>query len=280
MTDNDLYALNEADKDAAPFKVTLSDAHSLNDRGFGIFWSVNEFGNSRKATDLVKIRAWHVDIDTMPKKDQLKLINSSPIYPSLVIESKNGYHVYFKVSSASTFTHKYILKGLCKYFCGDEKVAIVTALLRAPGFLHWKDKESPFMVKEIFSRSLVYSESQMRYFFPFTMKPKTIGEDKTLYNKPHIGPIENLTEFLDNLDCEYGLRVLSGTHYVNNEVYTFKPVGGGKLNIQVNGKGTSCFIDSKKKIGAVPGGPTLWTWLKYYGHSDKRIFAIINERFT
>lgn len=276
MTLDDLYAIDEKDQ-GAPIKVTESEARKLNEKGYGVFWSVNKFGEYRRTECLSQIRAWHVDIDGLPKVDQVRLINSSPIYPSKVIESKNGYHIYFNAQNASLFAHKYVLKGLCQHFHGDQRAAIVTALLRAPGFKHWKDQDSPFVVREVFSSGLSYTESQMRYFFPFEMKDKEIVTPR--YNKKHIGPIDDLTDFLNNLDCEYGLKVLSGTSHVNGEVYSFKPTVGGKLNILVNGKSTSCFIDADKRIGAVPGGPTLWQWLKYYGHNDSKIYSIIKELF-
>lgn len=296
MRAQDLYALDESDKAGSPVKIEERDARKLNDRGYGIFWTVNEFGEYRRKSHLKQIRAWHVDIDKGDKHTQFERIKASPIYPSRIIESRNGFHVYFNSDEASTEDYKDIALGLCQHFNGDPRAAIVTALLRAPGFYH--HKEEPFMVREIYTRDVAYESRHMKYFFPYKdekeekaqnnnefifeaggefLTPSFERSKESLPTPESLPNSQDLTSLLDSINNKKALERLSGTHWVNHEVYIFNPVSGGKYNILVNGKSTSCFIDKDNRIGARPGSPTVWQWLKYYGHDDSTIYRIIME---
>jgi hypothetical protein len=272
-----IYALKENARGEAPFPVTVEKAIYFNSLDYGIFRAVNTFDGARRKTNLLKINAWHVDIDKGSKPEQLLKIKNSPIYPSRIVESKNGYHLYFNASSASPEKYKTIMKGLTRYFGGDEKAAIMTALLREPTYYHKKDQDSPFLVKEILNIGARYNDDDMLYFFG--EKPKVrVSIDPEVITNERIN-MDDLTGFLNNLDNEMALMRLSGSSYVGGETYTFKDVGQGKKNILVNGKTTSCFIDQHKRIGATPGGPHVWTWLRYFNHSDKHIYRIIKDVF-
>lgn len=293
MTNEDLWALKESSPESSPIKVSEVEARTLNEKGYGIFWSVNKFGERRRKKDLKVIRAWHVDIDKGDKKSQLRKIADGPLYPSKIIESKNGFHVYFNAIDSKPSEHREISLGLCQHFDGDPRAGLITALLRAPGYNHLKDQDAPFMVREIFSRDVSYKSAHMRYFFPYKdPKDKDIDlvsgvKDAGPYtafiterlptSKTLPSSSDDLTHLLNSIDNEAALKKLSGTHWVNFETYAFKEVAGGKKNIIVNGKSTSCFIDADKRIGATPGGPTLFSWLKYYGHDNKSVYRAIME---
>lgn len=272
-----VYAMRELSGEP-PRLVSFEEARRLNERdNYGIFSTVNEFDGPRRIVNLKRIRAWHVEIDGN-KPEQLLKIKSSPIYPSRVVESKNGYHIYFNAKDATLVMHRSIEEGLVHYFGGDPKAKMVTVLLREPGFYHKKDPKNPFLVREIFNLNVRYTEKDMLYFFPSPRERVQVKISKEIILSENIN-IDNLTEFLNNLDHERALEMLSGSSYVGGETYTFKAVAKGRKNIFVNGKSTSCFIDEFKRIGAVPGGPTLWQWLRYYNHSDSEIYRIIKGVF-
>jgi hypothetical protein len=278
-----LYAMKERSpagvgEATPPFPVTDEKARQLNVEGpYGIFRSVNEFGEHRRIECLEKINAWHVEIDG-DKPAQIIKINSSPIYPSRIVESKNGYHLYFFAKDACLENYKRILKGLLEYYGGDPRAAMVTVILREPGYLHKKDPTRPFAVLELTKLNVKYSEEEMLYYFPMaqTTGEKLVSKE---FAKTHNLDRGTLTEFLDNLDHEYALSVLSGSSCVNGETYSFKPVAKGRKNIIVNGNSTSCFIDENKRIGAVPGGPMIFQWLRYFNHDDHTIYKILKEHF-
>ena len=54
---------------------------------------IEETGNSQLRTELKAIDYLFADFDKGTKEEMRAKIYSSPIVPSLIIESKNGYHV-------------------------------------------------------------------------------------------------------------------------------------------------------------------------------------------
>lgn len=91
---------------------------------------------------------------------------------------------------------------------------------------------------------------------------------------------EDFYEALASLDQRRVLECLSGTSLVNGERFAFKPTRAGKYNLFVDRgdgfEGTSNFIAADGTIGArrsggKDGGPTVASWLRWYGHDDKRI---------
>lgn len=276
--------LDKDDQNYPMISVAPEHAKDYNEKGYGVFRTVNEFFSKRRIEELKTIRYWYVEMDG-DKGAQLLRIKKSPIYPSRIVESKNGYHIYFSAIEATLDTYREIQEGLIHHFKADPRAKDVTRVLREPGFLHWKDANDPFLVREIFKYDVAYREKDMLYFFPFKKKePDYIKEFIPGGSEPNThlpfartSGANNLTQFLDGLDNEIALLKLSGTAYVNGEYYTFKEVSRRRKNILVNGKPTSCFIDENKRIGATPGGPNVFTWLRYFNHSDKEIIKILKE---
>lgn len=273
-----LYALHDQDPQGT-IPVVEGEARELNQRGYGIFWTVNEFRGRRLKDNLVRLNSWYVEIDDLPKSEQEALILASPVPPHLIIESKNGYHIYWHCREATVGRYADVQAGLRYFFTGDPNAKDVARILRAPGYFHMKDPSSPFLVSKVHELLGTYSERLMIYNFP---PPKT-------EEKAEVSPARKLIhtnledDFWDraaSIDCEEGLLRLSGTEHVRGEVYSFRRVMNGHLNIVVNGKPTSCFIDSKKRIGSSDkGGPTIAMWLRWFGHSYKDVYRILNDVF-
>jgi hypothetical protein len=49
----------------------------------------------RNKESATKIVTWCCDIDNMSKQDQWKLVDQSPLKPSMIVESKNSLHLYW-----------------------------------------------------------------------------------------------------------------------------------------------------------------------------------------
>ncbi len=227
----------------------------FNDRKYGIFFTVQGFNKHRKKENLTKINAWAIDLDLGTKEDQKKRIQASPIAPSCIIESKNGYHVYWEAKDATEANFGRLMAGLVSFFNADKNAKDLCRILRVPCFYHWKDIEDPFLVKEVYRLKRVYSENEMLRAFAV--------EEKV---KPLIKPLKKYDFNLDEVDCRKGLEILSGTTIVNGDVYTFKEHSTG-TQIWVNDKTTACWIDKNGKIGSHDkGGPTLVQWLQWYHH--------------
>lgn len=255
----------------------LTIAREWNQRGYGVFWTVNSFsGDDRLVQNLSSINSWFFELDQDTKGHQLGRIELG-LYPSLVIESKNGFHCYFFAKRATIDTWHIIQSRLINYYKSDPKIKDPLRLLRAPGFYHMKNPSDPFLVKTVSHTNIIYPPEVMLYYFPPT---KSEEDFQQLKQKPKEVIKDSDLDYFDmiyNLDHKDVLTKFSGTNWVSGERYTFKDNRNGKLNIYVNGKSTSCFIDSEGRIGAVGGGPTIWQWLRYFGHSNREIKQAIKE---
>lgn len=271
-------------------EISIEDAPKCNSAGFGIFWSVNHFTGARKKEEVSSIISWAVDLDSGTKQSQIKRIQNH-LRPSMVIESKNGFHVYWNAIDGTAENYSEIMSLLIPALEADENAKDVSRILRVPGYNHLKDPKDPFMIKIVYENKSSYTEEQMLKIFNIKKKKEYFFKKKEFNYSSDISPSpqksvgNNFTkdefwEEANRIDCKSGLEKLSGKNYVNGEVFTFKRVSSGNLNIYVNGVSSSCWIDLNGRIGSNKGGgPNIIQWLKYYGHSTKDIKEIITKEF-
>ncbi|ANY66307.1 hypothetical protein BBD42_07365 [Paenibacillus sp. BIHB 4019] len=69
------------------------------------------------------------------------------IKDTMIIETKNGYHIYWVVQGASVSKFVSIQKALAKKFSSDPLITNLSRVMRIPGFYHMKNPRSPFIVK-------------------------------------------------------------------------------------------------------------------------------------
>lgn len=271
-----LYAFNDSDAESRDYKtVTLENAQEWNKKGYGIFHTVNVFNGSRKIANLKKILAWYADIDDYDKTLE-KMIMLLPIYPTMVVKTKSGYHLYFEASDATVVNYKLIGKRIIHALGAKESVYDLARLLRVPGFYHMKDTSNPFLVRQVFSYPASYSEKQMLYLLK--PHPEELLKVEEYKPKEYKATGDSYFDKIHSLNQEDLLRQLSGKSCVFGESYSFKPVSGGKKNIFVNGKSTPCWIDRNGKIGSQSGGgPTVIQWLHWLGHDYREIGQILKQ---
>jgi hypothetical protein len=255
-------------------------AFDLNDQGYGIFWTVNEFDGSREIENLVKINSWALDIDTGTKPEMLSRIKLG-LHPSMLVETKRGYHVYFNAKSAcpehwNTIMEEYLIP----FYGADPKAKDLARVLRAPGYKHMKNPTEPFeikLVKDFVREGAVYSEKTITDFYRKSRKQRR----KFLREKIESETKDPFWKAVGNLDCEYALTRLSGHPIVNCEVFSFKENRSGTKNILVNGEGSSCWIDCSGRIGSFDGGgPTIAQYIKWYGRSYSEIASVLKNLFS
>jgi hypothetical protein len=260
-----LFVLHDSDPTSSGMlPIPREKAAEWNKRGYGVHWAVNEYKDLRREENVTKINSWFYEVDDLPKSHQLLLIESG-LYPSMVVESKNSYHVYFFANNATKESFREIQARLVYHYGSDDKLIHPACTLRAPGFNHMKDPTDPFPVEVVWYKPEInYTSDAMLYFFSEVPKK----EEPQLRIRDTIRT-EDLNYFdkLYNLNHVEALRAFSGTSWVNGEVYTFKSNRNGKYNIVVNNKGTSCFVDQHGRIGARGGGPTIYQWLRWYNHA-------------
>lgn len=262
--------------DKGYFKIDIDKADQWNSKGYGIFWTVNEFDGPRRKVNLKILNSWYVEMELEDKPTQMSRLELSPVPPSLIVESKRGYHVYWDCRDATLTNYKRILKGLREHFKADGNAQDVTRCLRVPGFNHLKDISDPFPVQIVWQYDNRYSERLMMFSF--------VNEEEAprVKYKRELMVVEGADFWSKamSLDCELALKRLSGTRHVNCEHFSFRPNSNGTLQILVNGKSSPAWIDQNKKIGSSSkGGPGVAQWLHWYGHSYSEVRQILVDIF-
>jgi hypothetical protein len=165
---NYIFALHDSDTNLqrlrAMFPIKASDANLLNGQGYGIFRTVQSFRSEvRRADNLEKIVSYAIDLDDSSKEEQSSRIKRIGVEPSRIVETKNGFHIYFdldgdgQASLYTSFLEEYLIP-LYNACLGSKDVSRV---LRVPGFYHCKDPENKFMVKLVYSSPIKYKEQRL-----------------------------------------------------------------------------------------------------------------------
>jgi RepB DNA-primase N-terminal domain len=118
---------------------------NLSAAGAGVYVTVNETNlRGRAATDVVRVRAYFVDLDGT----SIDNLNRLPLKPHLVVETSPGkFHAYWLIKSASLEGFKATQKRLAALMEGDEKVCDLPRVMRLPGFPHQKEPNNAFLVQ-------------------------------------------------------------------------------------------------------------------------------------
>ncbi|KAB2900485.1 MAG: hypothetical protein F9K40_09265 [Kofleriaceae bacterium] len=263
------------DKPKAAIVCTVAEAKRYNDDGHcqGVFATVNSFFRPTRRKEFVdRICAWAVDIDAGDKADQRRRILGSPLVPSIVVETRSGYHVYFlSRDGRPEHWNAIVLERLVPYFGADKNARDLCRILRVPGYWHFKDPSNPFLIRTAWEHHVVYSERQMGEAFRWVPDPKAHVEARAeVKRETSVDHGEDFWAAIGAIDCRDALERLSGSAWVNGETYSFRRTGRGNWNILVDGKGTSCFIDENGKLGSLSGGgPTPFQWLKWLGRTSR-----------
>lgn len=162
------YALHDYDKTKRGMNlIRPEDAQSWNEKGYGIHWTPQTFKDGvRKLENLEEINYWLADIDTGDKDKTLRRIAQSPVQPTHIVETKRGYHVYWRAKNATLEHYAEIERGIAKALNADGSLITPTHTLRFPGFYHLKDPTSPFLVKWVWQHpEKIYSEELMLRVF-------------------------------------------------------------------------------------------------------------------
>lgn len=280
-----LYRMPEGGGPAIP--CTKSEAREWNtpDRGNGIFLTVNTFDGARRKENLRNINAWAIDMDDGTKEQQRRKLHTSPLVPTLIVETKRGYQAWWAAKGAKAENwNAVVLERLVPFFGADKNARDLCRILRAPSFLHLKDPADPFLCREVWRHEVAYTERQMGGAFKWFPSVETQKATHTEAKQAAVAAgtlvTDSIWDAIYALNCEEGLRRLSGHPAVGGESYTFKRTARDRLNILVNGKGCSAFIDENKRIGSLSGGgPTLVQWLKWFGADYPTILTVLKSVF-
>jgi hypothetical protein len=154
----------------------------LNDRGAGIYFTVNETdGKGRRKENVTAIRAVFIDFDTVDKNRSFNY----GLPASQVVESSPGkHHVYWLLKDCPLDKFTGIQKRLAVMFGGDKVVHDLPRVMRVPGFYHMKDE--PFMVRVVEGSGKVYGlaefESWLSSYEDLIGVPEVIQQKKETAN--------------------------------------------------------------------------------------------------
>ena len=268
-------------------QIARVDAQRFNSSGHGIFVAVNRFNGPRRIANISHVRAWVVEIDGASKREQVARVERSPVIPSIVVESKRSLHLWWLAENATPETWNSIVRDRLKPFFGaDPAATLLTQLLRVPNYLHLKDPEDPFPVREIHRIDVRYTERQMLESFPDIgssereRKAKERARRAAARTAQALNRTDDFWARVASLDCRYALERLSRHALVNGEEYDFKPCRNGTQTIVVDGKPTACWVDEQGRIGSLKsGGPTIAQWLKWFGASYSDVAKGLKEVF-
>lgn len=283
-----LYRMSDrADASKAAIACTVDEARRWNtpELGFGVFATVNTFTGARRKENLTRINAWAIDMDEGTKQQMHDKLIAFVAVPSIIVETKRGYQAYWCTRDAKAeHWDQIVLERLVPHFGSDANARDLCRILRVPGFLHLKDPSDPFKIRKVWEHKVFYTEQQfwglLREELPWkpSKSKHTAQLAEARASSPTFTATDSLWDAIWNLNCEDGLSRLSGHWAVNGEQYTFRRTTRGNLNLFVDGKSTSCFVDESKRIGSLDGGgPTLVQWLRWFKHDWKAVIQVLKE---
>lgn len=168
------FVLHDSDpelKKRGAFEVNENELEEYNNLGYGCFWTLNDFEGRRKAQNITKINFWIADIDDGTKEEQMERINSLVLKPSMIVESKKGYHCYWEAENATLENYTEITKGIIQKLKADPHCKDPVRLLRMPYYYHVKDMENPYLIEVVYENGKKYTEEKMLYAYQLP-KPK------------------------------------------------------------------------------------------------------------
>jgi len=152
------------------YNQTMKDKlKQLNEQGYNIYFTVNSGGTKKEQIN--KINAFFIDCDCgkddkgnyfnldivkQYKQRVLQRVQDFGLVPSFVIDSRNGYHVYWLINNAKVEQFEEVQKKLIHYFNSDERVFTAQFIMRLPGYYWTKDVQNKYLCT-------VYQYNDVRY---------------------------------------------------------------------------------------------------------------------
>ncbi len=141
---------------------------SWNDKGYGVYFSVNGFPTTGDATisKIVSLNCNFIDIDikgegvSQEERDSIiqeKLMRAYEegiLMPTLIVRTKNGVHLYwiysnpiFSPDDNQLSQWRTVQDRLVEYFDGDKNAKDPARILRVPYTKHLKNPSDPYIIK-------------------------------------------------------------------------------------------------------------------------------------
>lgn len=255
---------------------TWGALEAANTKGCGVFFTVNPIsGNERKQSNVSWVNARVAEIDGMSKQEQLKLIELSPIPPSIIVESKRSYQIYFFANDAKLENRRKIMRGVRNFFDWDHKIITEERVLRLPWYNHCKNIDDQFEVWYTLVSSNYYTEMDMLLAFPDCVNKLEQAKQLKAYTYEFTNDW-GFRNRVKQINARTMLEILSWTKRVN-----WQSIEIINDQIRVDKRSTSSWIDEKWLIGSHDNWWPFWTnWVTWYGTVDwKELYQWVWDKF-
>lgn len=285
-----MFQVNQyAIKDKKVFAVKPEDSRRLNESGHDIYWTPNNFTEFgvRKKEFLKKITGFYCEIDGGDKKAQIEKLKNH-LVPSCMIETGNGYHVYWYLNNTIECTQDPLAKAdwfrnivvnrICTALDADTNAADACRLLRLPFYRYWKDGKGSRVIDIVFESERTYTLEQILSAFP---ERKAVEIKNFTAEKRNLvtGGNDSFWEAANRIPVVEGLQRLSGTDAVGMQKIELKKQGR-VLRIFCDGKATNAWVDKNGLIGSLDGGgPAIPNWIFWYHKDWKKTSDLLKKYF-
>lgn len=166
----------------------------LNDDFYNIYFLPNSpsLYDSNKIVDGSQIDIFDLVFIDMDLKDGvykskeqfIDIIKTCGLDPTLIVDSGNGVHVYWKVSDLTAMTFLHIQRRLIRKFNTDEAVGQLFQLMRYPGTLNTKFENEFKPCQTVYTSGLIYTSEDLDNFLP-ALSSEDEQYCKQHYDKTH-----------------------------------------------------------------------------------------------
>lgn len=249
-----IYALHDYDenlKRKGAFEIKNNQVEYFNKKGYGIFWTLNNYTGRRLAQNITKINYWIADIDEGTKEEQLKRIHSLWLQPTFVVETKKGFHCYWQAENATIQNYRKIELGIIDKLQADKACKDPVRLLRMPYCYHNKDKNNPYWLEVVEETGKSYTEEKMLYMFELKLEKKQnpcYNKNIDIYDESkweslfHISKIQNGCRnnelfkcMMKMKDMGYNAEIADVLNMINSRL--IDPLPQYEINAILRGKG-------------------------------------------
>lgn len=244
---------------------------ALNNQGWGVHFTPNAIKDvemRNKKENFAWVNAWWCEIDTtqkniidnedMKKREDLKaeilgklFMIDCKYWPSLVNETRNGFHVYWLAIGGTANNHLHINTKLCNLLDGDKAAVGIMHSLRVPYFRYDKSGEQGVIEPvPFFSTLRQYTEQDMLDWLGVPPQPKIetvtkpdfkevkidLFSESNPYNIIKGQPIKELLERLSGNEFIHGDRInlVRTSEKTYNLLCSGHSKGGLWINIEKN----------------------------------------------
>ena len=287
------------------YELFILELQKLNSQGYNIFFTPNgvqNVGGKNSLNNFQNINAWYIDIDIQETKnldygllevrqekkaDILGYIFDSDFWPSLVVETRNGFQLYwFAKGNLNIDNWHKIEKGIYEKFekyGADKSTTKIVQLMRVPGFRYYKHGETG-IIDIIWPLSTFWLYEEMEMLGKFPAKEEKVIEEKR-YEVFTINTFKNINDIFDRviaMPVDQVLAKISGTDLVRYEKIEISRDNTEKTPILSNGRPTPNWINRKlNKVfsNTEDGFCNIIHYLQYYGWTKYEIAKRLKELF-